>query len=81
MYRSYGKRAFDIVIACLALVILLPIMLIIAILIVMFDRGPIIFKQNRVGQNGSEFLFYKFRSMTVNTGDIPSDKIGSVNIS
>jgi lipopolysaccharide/colanic/teichoic acid biosynthesis glycosyltransferase len=51
------------VISLTALVLLLPIFLFLALTISCDSRGPILFKQKRVGQNGEEFWFYKFRSM------------------
>lgn len=80
MYQSFGKRLFDIVLTLAALVLLSPLMLTVALLIKLFDRGPLIFRQTRVGRHGANFHFYKFRSMPVNTGDIPSDRVGTVKL-
>ncbi|HEX2868547.1 MAG TPA: exopolysaccharide biosynthesis polyprenyl glycosylphosphotransferase [Ignavibacteriales bacterium] len=57
------KRAGDLVIASIALIILLPFMLIISLLIKLTSPGKIIFKQLRVGRNGKQFRMYKFRTM------------------
>ncbi len=60
------KRILDIVIASLALVLLAPFLLLIAILIRLDSTGPVIFTQIRVGKDGRFFRFYKFRSMYKN---------------
>lgn len=59
------KRAFDIVFYSVVLVIISPFFLILAILIKFTSRGPIFFKQQRIGTNNMKFEIYKFRSMTV----------------
>jgi putative colanic acid biosysnthesis UDP-glucose lipid carrier transferase len=59
------KRAMDIVLSSLALLILLPIMLAIAVAVKLSSPGPILFRQRRYGLNGQEILVYKFRSMRV----------------
>ena len=65
MYKHFFKRFFDIVMAFLILVIASPIMLIIAIAIKIESKGPVVFKQERIGKNGKVFKIYKFRSMCV----------------
>ena len=60
------KRVFDIVATVCGGIFILPFMLIIAIIIYLDSGGPIIYKQKRVGRNGKEFNFYKFRSMVKN---------------
>jgi len=61
---SKAKRSIDVIGAILGLLILLPIFLVIGILIKIEDpKGPVFFKQVRVGKDGSEFNMYKFRSM------------------
>lgn len=60
------KRIFDILVSLIAILILIPVSILIAILIFLEDRGPVIFKQKRVGFNLKPFNLYKFRSMTVN---------------
>lgn len=64
MYKKI-KRVFDIAASFCALVILSPIMLIFSILIKIDSKGPVIFKQERIGRNGKVFKIYKFRSMCV----------------
>lgn len=59
------KRVFDVVVSLLALIILSPLILVVALLIRFDSPGPIIFRQKRVGLDGKEFDFYKFRSMHV----------------
>ena len=59
------KRILDIIIAVLGLIILSPVMLVIAIAIKCDSKGPVIFKQKRIGQNGQVFNLYKFRSMKI----------------
>lgn len=63
-YRKV-KRLLDIVFSLIGLIILSPIMLIVAIAIKIESRGPVIFKQDRLGLNGKVFKIYKFRSMYV----------------
>ena len=63
---KFIKRAFDIVASAVGLVVLSPLFLVVSILIVLDDpKGPPFFMQTRVGKDGKEFKFYKFRSMVV----------------
>ncbi len=62
---AHAKRALDVVLASVGLVALSPLLLLCAILVRLTSRGPIIFKQTRVGQGGRLFTCYKFRSMCV----------------
>lgn len=57
------KRATDFVVALFLLALFLPIIPVVAMLIRLDSRGPIFFKQKRIGRNGKVFNFYKFRSM------------------
>lgn len=59
------KRLFDIIVSLFALLLCLPVMVLVAALIKLESRGPVIFKQERVGLNGDLFSIYKFRSMAV----------------
>ncbi|MGB8523699.1 MAG: sugar transferase [Candidatus Acidiferrales bacterium] len=61
------KRAMDVLGASLAVVILSPVFLGLAIIVKLTSKGPIFFRQERVGQFGSRFVFIKFRSMYVST--------------
>ncbi|MFA0533138.1 sugar transferase [Vibrio breoganii] len=61
------KRVFDIISALLSILLLSPLLVIVSILIVLVDRGPIFYTQKRVGLNGKVFKLYKFRSMTSNS--------------
>lgn len=57
------KRVLDIFISVLLIVLLLPLMLISALMIKLTSKGPVFYKQERVGRNGKLFKMYKFRSM------------------
>jgi exopolysaccharide biosynthesis polyprenyl glycosylphosphotransferase len=63
------KRALDVVGAAFALIALLPLMVVVALLIKLTSRGPVIFTQQRIGQGGKPFVFYKFRSMRTGNDD------------
>lgn len=60
---GFTKRAFDLLVAALLTILLLPVFLVIAIAIKLDSRGSIFFKQQRIGHRGHEFKLYKFRSM------------------
>ncbi len=64
------KYTFDLIFAVLALILLLPIYIVIGILIKLESRGPIIFKQERVGKGLRVFTMYKFRTMHINSKPI-----------
>ena len=63
------ERALDVLLSLIALVLVSPLVLIVALLIKLVSHGPIIFKQERIGFNGKPFLIYKFRTMEVNTDE------------
>ncbi len=72
--HSYFKRLFDIVVSLIGIVVSSPIMLIIAIAIKLDDGGPALFKQERTGQYGKNFMMLKFRSMSVNNNVLDNSK-------
>ena len=63
-YR-FSKRAFDIALSLLGLIVFSPFMIVSAIVIKLYDGGPILYKQVRLTKNGKKFNVYKFRSMKV----------------
>lgn len=66
-----SKRIIDIILSLFGIILLFPVCIIIAFLIKLEDRkGPVIFKQIRVGENGKTFRIYKFRSMITNAEEI-----------
>ncbi len=77
-WDRFLKRITDVVLASIALIVLSPIMLFIALAIKIDTRGPILYKQKRVGFRGKTFLLYKFRSMFVDaekyTGPVWAEK-------
>jgi O-antigen biosynthesis protein WbqP len=81
MYAGGLKRVIDVVGAIAALMILSPVLLIFGVLVKLTDPGPVIFRQTRIGVAGRPFTFYKFRSMPVGTGHVPSDQLGEVRLS
>ncbi|ROL57719.1 sugar transferase [Bacteroidetes/Chlorobi group bacterium Naka2016] len=64
-WEAFLKRFLDIVISLFVLIVGLPLWIIVAILIKLDSKGPILYKQERVGKNGKIFICYKFRSMYV----------------
>lgn len=64
MYAKYFKRVLDFLLSLIALIILSPVFLIIAILVRVKLGSPVIFKQKRPGKNEKIFTLYKFRTMT-----------------
>ena len=64
-FNKFIKGLSDYVIALIAIIITSPIMLITAVAVKLTSRGPIIFKQERIGHNSKPFMMYKFRSMKV----------------
>ena len=69
------KRLFDLVFSFLGLVFLAPIWLLIVVLMMVTSKGPIIYKQVRVGKNNKDFKIFKFRTMVVN-----ADKLGLLSV-
>ena len=64
MYAKYIKRILDFVLSLVALIVLSPVLLIVAILVRVKLGSPVIFKQQRPGKNEKIFTLYKFRTMT-----------------
>lgn len=70
MYRIY-KRLIDIILSLSAGIVLLPFFIILIIIIKVDSKGPVLFKQKRVGKNKREFYILKFRTMKIET---PKDR-------
>jgi lipopolysaccharide/colanic/teichoic acid biosynthesis glycosyltransferase len=62
-YQRWGKRTFDLIAVAIGLLVLTPILLLCALLVRLTSRGPIFFRQTRVGLGGSTFEVFKFRTM------------------
>jgi putative colanic acid biosynthesis UDP-glucose lipid carrier transferase len=75
-YRGVAKRLTDVGFSLVILMLLLPLLVVIAILVKVTSRGPVIFKQRRYGLDGREIAVYKFRTMRV-TEDGPEIKQAS----
>lgn len=79
-YEQMLKRAMDIIISIVAIIIASPIMLITAIAVKLDSPGPAIFAQKRVGQNGRTFKLYKFRSMYTDAEERKKDLLAQNEI-
>lgn len=64
------KRLFDMVVSGVALLVASPFMALVALLIKLDSKGPVIFKQERVGRYGQRFSIYKYRSMVVDAAKL-----------
>jgi len=73
-----AKRVFDLVVGSLILILLIPMLPFIAIMIKLDTRGPVFYKQDRVGEGGNIFKFYKFRSM-IQEADKRRDSLSVLN--
>jgi exopolysaccharide biosynthesis polyprenyl glycosylphosphotransferase len=69
-FALFAKRASDLVLSALALIVLSPLFLVIAILVRLTSPGPILYRQTRCGLNGRRFSLYKFRSMVANAEEL-----------
>ncbi len=75
MYR-FIKRALDIIISLIGIVVLSPVMLAVTLAVVLTSKGPALFRQVRAGKGKSVFLMYKFRSMRTDTPtDVPTHEL------
>jgi Undecaprenyl-phosphate glucose phosphotransferase len=64
-WSRFLKRGFDLIVAGVALIVFSPVMLLVAIAIKLGDRGPVFYRQERMGLDGKPFDIFKFRSMRV----------------
>lgn len=62
-YEQIGKRALDVAVASLLLLLSLPLLVVVAIAVKLDSRGPVLFRSARCGRGGEPFTFYKLRSM------------------
>ena len=76
MYERYIKRALDVIISLTALIVLSPVLALIALLIRLESKGPVIFKQKRFGKNKEFFEILKFRTMRTDAPrDVPTNDL------
>ena len=72
MYKNFFKRIIDFVVSLIGLVLLSPIFLLIAITVKLDSKGPVFFRQKRVGIHKTYFNILKFRTMRTDTPDVPT---------
>jgi lipopolysaccharide/colanic/teichoic acid biosynthesis glycosyltransferase len=72
LYRTFGKRALDLALSLAVSVLLAPALLLIALAIKLTSKGPIFYRQERIGKEGRPFQFVKFRTMIVG-----AEKVGA----
>ena len=76
MYQRYGKRCLDVILSLIALIVLSPLFLLIALAIRLDSPGGVIFSQKRVGMHKKLFSIYKFRTMRADTPhDVPTNDL------
>lgn len=80
LYESRFKRFVDLSLAIPLTVLSAPFAIVTALLIRADDRGPAIFRQERVGRGGAIFIFRKFRTMPVDTASVPSADAGALHV-
>jgi len=68
-WQLFTKRIIDIIASGLSIVLLSPLFIVVAVLIKLTSRGPVLFRQERLGLNGRRFILYKFRTMHENAQD------------
>lgn len=66
------KRLFDFLMSLIAIIILSPVILIVALAVKFTSPGPMLFKQRRIGKDNIEFKIYKFRTMRIDTPNVPT---------
>lgn len=69
LFERGVKRTFDIIGALLGLILMSPVMLVIYIMQKVESKGPVFFKQERIGKSGKKFYIIKFRTMKINAED------------
>lgn len=73
------KRIFDFICSAVGIVLLSPVFIIIMISIKIASRGPVIYRQERIGLHGKPFFIYKFRTMVVNTEEDGIPQLAETN--
>lgn len=70
IYQKNIKRIIDIIFATILFIVLIPVFIIIAIIIKLTDKGPILFMHTRIGKDGKSFKLYKFRTMVIGAEEL-----------
>ena len=80
-FNLFLKRAFDIIVSlvCIVIFTVIPVMIVVPIVIRLTSKGPALFKQTRVGKDGKLFVMYKFRTMMLEQYDANGVEIMSEN--
>ncbi|AWX32691.1 undecaprenyl-phosphate glucose phosphotransferase [Methanosphaera sp. BMS] len=73
-FNRYIKRIFDVVFVIVVSIIISPLLILVAMGVKLTSPGPVIYKQERVGENGRVFMIYKFRSMTIENEYVDDQK-------
>lgn len=71
------KRIFDMITSLVLLIVISPIFLILMLAIKLTSKGPVFFKQKRIGRNNKEFMLYKFRTMRTETPNVATHLLKS----
>ena len=79
LYRTFGKRLFDLVAAAAGLAVLAPLLVLVAVLVRLDSAGPALFIQQRLGRNGRVFRAYKFRTMTDRRREVHQEIFGKTD--
>lgn len=67
IYRNCLKRVFDLISALFVFILISPLFLLVCVMIKLDSKGPVFFKQKRIGENKKEFMILKFRTMKTDT--------------
>lgn len=79
MYKKIFKRIFDLFLLIVSLPIVLVLSVLVSVIIIIFDKGPILYTSQRLGKNKEVFKMYKFRTMKVNAADIRNEDGSTFN--